>query len=363
MKKKIISVLKKQWLLLWIIAVSAALLTVTVFAEYPGTNNFIKRVVVFDESSDVMFTSNLLTTFENDRIAYQPYLVEQLGNDSVEQSYNVEVFVWNYDINGKGNFYSKQIDYNLEIAVCDMQGNVVSSLPAEKSIQVVKTVGKTTSSLVTFTSSSSSYVYNNTPQVETLATNDRSQIKYTVRFSRNWDLKNDTGYRVRIKATPTPAEDYTDIKPLAAIIGLKEIRASGSAGWKYYIKEQRLDADKTPPDYDAYNLVLNGSGSQSIEIEWDPAKIAFNKNLFESNGAFSFASGEVDFQEGQGSQSGWNKLVISADSYSAAQNYRNRYDLQFYKVNGEIGNSWNFISGTYSSGISITINIPTDAES
>lgn len=363
MKKRIFTILKKQWLLVWIIIVSAALLTITVFAEYPGTNNFIKRVVVFDESSDTMFTSNLLTTFENDKIAYQPYLVEPLGNDSVEQSYNVEVFVWNYDINGKGNYYNKQIDYNLEIAVCDMQGNVVTSLPADKSIQVVKTAGNTTSSLVTFTSSSSSYVYNNSPQVETLAANARSQIKYTVRFSKNWDLKNDIGYRVRIKATPTPTENYTDIKPLAAIIGLKEIKSSESTGWKYYINEQRLDSDKVPSDYDAYNLVLNGSGSQSIEIEWDPNIIAFNKNFYEPDGAFSFASGEVDFQMGGGLQQGWNKLVIAADSYSAAKNYRNRYDLQFYKVNGEIGDSWNFISGSYSSGISITINIPTDTES
>ena len=358
MKKRISDFFKKQWLLVWMIAVSLALCSIIVYAEYPGTNNFVKRVVLFDDTNDVMFSSNLLTLIENDRISYQPYYVKQLTDSDVATTYDVDVFVWNYDIDGSGDYYKKAIDYNLYIAVVDNQGNTVSSMDSGKYIQIVKNDSST--ALATFNNSSSSFTYSSS-QVETLSTGARSQIKYTIKFSKSWNLKKDANKRVLIKATPT--SDFPDLKPLAAAIGLKEEQGSTSTGWKYYINEQRLDSSKLPSTYDAYNLVLTGTGSETIEIEWDPTKVALNKDFFESDGAFPFVSGEVVYTQGGGATTGWNKLVINADSYSSTREYRNRYDIQLYKVNGEISSSWNFISDTVSSGIYIKINIPTDTES
>ena len=357
MKKSSISFIKKQWLFLWILLVCLGFIVLVVSAEYPGKNNYMKRVVMSDESSDMMFSSNLLTLVENDKISYRPYFVRQLENST--DTYNVDVFVWNYDIDGTGDFYSKEISYDLEIKVVDEQGNTVSSLGTDKSIQVFKNGSNTP--LVTFSDTGSVYTYNSpvlTP--ETLATGERTQNTYTVKFSGNWDLRNDTGKRVMIKATP--GVEFTDLKTLAASIGLKEERSTASTGWKYYINEQRLDDNALPTAYDAYNLVLTGTGSQTITIEWDPTKVDLNRYFSETNGAFPFASGEVVFTEHDGTN-GWNKLVVNADSYSSAQSYRNRYDIQVYKVNGELGNTWGFIGAAQNTGVFITIDIPTDTGS
>ena len=117
MKKSSISFIKKQWLFLWILLVCLGFIVLVVSAEYPGKNNYMKRVVMSDESSDMMFSSNLLTLVENDKISYRPYFVRQLENST--DTYNVDVFVWNYDIDGTGDFYSKEISYDLEIKVVD----------------------------------------------------------------------------------------------------------------------------------------------------------------------------------------------------------------------------------------------------
>lgn len=358
MKDRIIGFFKKQWLLVWMISASLALCSIIAFAEYPGTNNFVKRVVVFDDTNDVMFSSNMLSLIENDRISYQPYYVKQLTDSDVANSYDVDVYLWNYDIDGTGDYYKKAINYDLYIAVVDNQGNPISSIDSGKYIQIVKNDNST--AFATFNSSSSSFTYSS-DQVETLSTGARSQIKYTIKFSKSWNLKTDMNKRVLIRATPT--SDFPDLKPIAAAIGLKEDQGTTSTGWKYYIKEQRLDSSKLPSDYDAYNLVLTGTGSETIEIEWDPTKAALNKDFFESNGAFPFASGEVVYTASGGSTTGWDKLVINANSYDSTKGYRNRYDIQLYKVNGEISSAWNFISDTISSSVCIKINIPTDTES
>ena len=293
MKKHIVQFIKKQWLFLWILLISFGMVALVVLAEYPGKNNFMKRVVMSDESSDMMFSSNLLTLVENDRISYRPYFVRQLENSS--ETYNVDVFVWNYDIDGTGDFYSKQINYDLEIKVVDEYGNTLSNLGNDKSIQVFKNGSITP--LVTFSDLEAVYTYNSSEQ-ETLASGGRTQNTYSVRFSGNWDLRNDTGKRVMIKATPAAA--FTDLKTLAAAIGLKEERASASTGWKYYINEQRLDNSATPVDCDAYNLVLTGTGNADYFMGGKHIAGVWKRDTVEDRTVFYDENGEeIELQPGR----------------------------------------------------------------
>ena len=348
MKKKIFKFIKKQWLLVWTLIVAVALLSVVVSAEYPGTNNYMKRVVVYDETSEMMFSSNLLTLIDNDKIQYQPYYVRQLTDYDVENSYDVDVFFWNYDINGSGDYYKKDISYQLEVKIVDKNGNTVTGLGSNKTIRFLKD----NTVLHVFQNGDSSYEYSPS-QLETLATGARSYNKYTIQFSKNWDLTNDSDIRVQIKATPT--SEFTDLKPLAAAIGLKEESSSDVAGWKYYINEQRLSTTADPSAYDAYNLVLTGTGSSSIVIEWDPTKVAVNKDFYEHGGAFPYTADEVTYTQGGGTN-GWDRLVINADSYSDLRGLRNRYDLQLYKVNGELSSVWDFVGASQTGNVCITIS-------
>ena len=353
MKEKILSFLKKQWLFVWLSVVSVALLGVVAFAEYPGVNNYIKRVVISEDAVGMMFSSNLLTLLENNRVSYQPIYVKQITDNDTADYYDVDVYVWNYDIDGSGDYYKKQITYDLEISVVDEQGNV-TTLDSGKSVKVVKNDANTY--LANFSGSSTTYT-SSTPEI--LNTNGRNQNKYTIKFSKNWDLAGDVNKRVMIKAIPT--SEFTDLKTLATAIGLREESSSESTGWKYYINEKRISSTAAVSDYDAYNLVLTGTGSETIEIEWDTDKVKLNKDFYEQNGAFSFAANEVTYTQGGGTN-GWDKLVIAADSYSATKEYRNRYDIQLYKVNGELGSDWSFIGSSRENGVCITINIPTDSE-
>lgn len=352
MKEKIISFLKKQWLLVWLFTVSVALFGVIVYAEYPGVNNYIKRVVTSDDSADMMFSSNLLNLTENNKVSYQPIYVKQLTENDVAEYYDVDVYVWNYDINGSGDYYKKQITYDLEISIVDAQGNN-TTLESGKVVRIMKNDANTY--LATFSGSSTTYV-SSTPEI--LNTNGRNQNKYTIRFSKNWSLSKDVNKRVMIKAIPT--SEFTDLKTLVAAIGLREESSSESTGWKYYINEKRISSTATLDDYDAYNLVLSGTGSEQIIIEWNTNKVKLNKDFYESNGAFSFASGEVTYHQG-GGENGWDQLIIEADSYSAAKEYRNRYDIQIYKESVNLGNDWNFIGSSQGNGIFITVNVPTDS--
>lgn len=353
MKKKIFKFIRKQWLLVWTLMVAAALFTMIVSAEYPGTKNYMKRVVISDDSTDMMFSSNLLTLIENDKPSYQPYYVKKIDEASDINSYDVEVFVWNYDIDGSGDFYKRDITYDLEIKIVDNQNNVISgsALNGGKSIKIFKNDGSTAFAM--FNQNSSSFVYNSPAgDPEKIATGERQQNKYTVKFSSEWDLTNDTNIRVQIKATPT--SEFSDLKPLAAAIGLREEKSASSSGWEFYINERLLASQSLPSTYDGYNLVLTGTGSASLVIEWDPSKVVINKDFFESGGAFSFISGEVTYTPG--TSGSWDRLVIEANSYDEAREYRNRYDLQLYKKNGELGDSWDFIGQERGSGVYVIVS-------
>lgn len=356
MKDFVYNLIKKQWLLLWVILAALTLTIIYVSAEYRGENSVMKHVVIADSEQQAMFSSNILK--ENGKDTYQPQYLSVLTDSekTVGKAYDVSLLIWNYSRTNPSKWYPQDINYTLTATLVNSEG---TQLTSEELGDKTITILRDNAEKCVLGSSTLSASFSDVLTYKTSGTTDNA---YTVRFSNNWDLQNDTDICVQLVATPDKGENadkYRDIKEISAIVGLRELQSMGSSGWQVYLNEQR--SDKQPNEYDAYNLVVTGSGKADITLTIDTNKLAFNKYFYDKNLRIkNFTDGEVTYTEPN--EKGLAKLTIKADS-SANRNtgadkytnpeYRNRYDIQIYKSydnNTTDTENWNFIAEDNGSG-------------
>ena len=360
MKKKIISFITTQWLVIWIVVVSLTLVTLIASAEALVTLSPMKRVVVTKDGHGVLFSSNLLTDLieeeveEDDgeggmatttkiRPAYQPIYrtVKATG------SYDVDLFLWNYNALDETTFYSENINYRLDIALTDSSGN---DLDADDVGSRSITITPVSPSGTGVTLNSSKLSDSISPQSLLHDDSHSTQNAYTVSYSSGWNLKEDTEICIMIQAVPTTKTgggSYSDLKTLGRILGLRQSREdSGSNGWKATISEKT--ETNSPTSFDAYNLVLSGSGSSTITVSWDTSKLDINKYFYDSNTnvyGYDFLGNEIVDNE---TTNGWHTIIINADTSKSSQKNRNRYSIQLYKLGAldDISNpsNWEFFA-------------------
>ncbi|MGN0632878.1 MAG: hypothetical protein ACI4JW_03315 [Oscillospiraceae bacterium] len=347
MKDCILNFIKKQWLILWIISAALTLTVLYASAEYLGENSVMKRVVVADSEQKSMFSSNILE--ENGTSAYKPQYISALSAEDITngKTYDIGMLLWNYSRTNPSKWYPQDINYTLKAELVNQNGELLTAenLTENKTITILK------DGEVKFTLSSSnlSDSFSDTLVHKTNSTTDNS---YTIRFSNNWDLQNDMNICVRISATPdkgSDADKYKDISEISAIVGLRELQSMGSSGWQVYLNEQRIGG--APEDYDAYNLVVTGSGKADIVLTIDTNKLTFNRYFYnEILRIKNFSDGEVVYTEP--GTNGIATLTIKADASKnrgTAENpeYRNRYDIQLYKKYDDTTTdpaSWDFFA-------------------
>ena len=123
MKDQFIKKLKRSWLALWIAFAAAALSTIGVLAAYTSVSS-VKRVVSAQKGAGMLFSSNYLTTDEND-------LPRTITFSSMENTPCVTVNVCNYPQTLiKHN--DKDITYTLTVELMDSNGNAVTGEEAAK---------------------------------------------------------------------------------------------------------------------------------------------------------------------------------------------------------------------------------------
>ncbi len=325
MKIKIINTIKKQWLIIWILAASTILVTMLASAESFFTLSPLKRVLVSKDGHGLLFSSNILEKSENDVISYIPSY--QTGNTP----YTVNLYLWNFDEKDEGTRYTEDINYKLEAKFTDTEGNV---LDAEAVGAHTVVIAPTVPSGTALTLSSASLSGELTDQKLAYSDSSSTENAYTVTFT-GWSLDDDTEICVQIRAIPTQknsGEMYTDLSELARIVGLRRARVSGSNGWKANISE--MTSSNSPTDFDGYNLIVSGSGKATITISWDTTMLDVNKNFYTSTDnvfGYIFSGEEAEIVDGGVSDDGWRTITISADTSKESQNNRNRYTLQLYK--------------------------------
>lgn len=336
MKQNIFSFLKKQWLVMWIIVVSLLLFAVIASAEALVTLSPMKRVLVTKDGQGVMFSSNILDTLDTESgISYQP--VYKSGNGP----YVVDLLLWNYDIKDESTRYPEDINYKIEAKLTDSTG---AELDATTIGTRTITITPTSPSGTALTLSSSNRSDELLSQCLSRSESGSTENAYTLTFtsSTGWDLDNDVDICVQIRAIPTTKTGggaYGDLTELAKIIGLRKSRTTGSNGWDASITEK----SNSPTSFDAYNLILSGSGSATITVSWDTSKIDVNKNFYDSvSNVFGLDVGTGKEIEDNGVDgNGWHTIVVNANSgvnrntgADAETNkiYHNRYTLHLYKL-------------------------------
>lgn len=331
MKDNIMMFIKKHWLPLWIAIAAITSCALFAAAEYAVSTNTMKRVVVSTSDQGKMFSSNLLV--ENGNTSYVSKYFSQHEEDEqthTAEPYDVDVYLWNYSLGNLSKWYPADIVYNVAFTLTDLSGTPLSADDVgTKTVKIIKDgsdLGSLSGSQLSFTPSAQTLEYD---------PSQSAQDHYILRFSGDWDLDNDTEICVKMVADPYNGGDdtkYKDLTSLGAVIGLRKNSITETSGWQAYLAEA---SDGLPVEScDAYNLIVTGSGKAKITIKWDPEKLACNRNFY-NNTIYSFGSGEIDHTDGTA------QIIINADTGSAANDYRNRYDLQFYKKESE-PSDWDF---------------------
>ncbi len=338
MKGKMMRFIKKYWLPVWCVISVLSFCGLLAAAEYATSTNTMKKVVASTSDQGKMFSSNILV--ENGNVSYVAKYFSQHEEDAqthIAAPYNVDVYLWNYSLNNLSKWYPTDIDYKMTFRMTDLSGESLSSdAVGARTVQIIKKSGDSETSVVSLSSSVISYT---TPEdeKETLVHDSAQSAEdhYILRFSGNWDLDNDTEICVQVIAAPDNGGDttrYKDLAALGAVIGLRKNNGGDTSGWQAYLAEQ--SANLAVENCDGYNLTVTGSGKAKITIKWDPSKLACNKYFY--NGTiYSFGSGEIVYTANPA------QIVINADTGSTTNDYRNRYDIQFYKKSTE-SSDWSF---------------------
>ena len=344
MKKEIMNMIKKQWLVLWIVIVSMALFAMSATAFYDSKVSTMNRVVVASSSQGMMFSSNYLEE-GGDNAYTAKYCIEfSTEAEKAANTYDAEVYIWNYNPANISRWYPTTIDYTLNVTLTNTKGEMLEVGDLDDQTVTLCDVNGTV-----LTTLSADRLSDTIDDLQLASYSDRtSQDKYTLKFSGNWDLDDDTEICVQMVAIPNHGTDgskFKDLKNIGQIIGLKRSTNSESKRWTAYLKEQR--SGETLSKCDGFNLVLNGSGQATITITWNMKYLDFNRNFYLKD-TYLYNYSEVShrtYTTGEGDdQITWGEMIIKANTASDETNHRNRYDIQLYKTGKEAPDDWSFFA-------------------
>lgn len=290
MNNRLISLIKKQWLLVWCCVTALSLLSLIASAEYVISTSSMKKVVRSTSDQGKMFSSNVLG--ENGEATYSPNYKQELpDNEKATGTYNVDVYLWNYSLSNIYKYYPMGIDYNIKLTFTHTNGTALSEVPAGRSVSLYK--GDFATPLLTLSSTTAV-----TSAKQTLGDNS-SQVAedhYILKFSGNWDLENDSDVCVKMEAkldNGGVATKYQDLSDISAVIGLKKSVDLGSSGWEAYLAEERIGNptfpksgdytwqlnDGEPGTYAAFlSVLVNADFGNEVTVTVSPANGSVNSN-------------------------------------------------------------------------------------
>lgn len=314
-KKGFIKFLKKQWILVWLILATLALITIISFAEYKDANNRLKRVFVASKQVNKLFTSNYLISGTNQNSV--------LFNENSDKIYSFGVYLRNYDPSVIGSVFDGSITYTLSAALAHKNCNAYTASETDdlaawnsQNMQIQISYGLNTLTLSgnTLSDSVSGIVLTDTDSLGE-GSGKRNVHQWNVTFT---NVPLDSDYCVTLTATPTYNADDT----ITSTLGVASFPESKTEGWTCTLVD---DKSKDINKYDAFNFMLTGDGGVKLKFSYDSAKLVLNP-VFCSYNAGCVLNDSTETQ-------GWKTLEITVSTVR-------QYDLQLYKVNGSSPSSW-----------------------
>lgn len=310
---------KKQWIILAACVIGLTISGIVVYAAYTRVN-VVKRVVSTGEGVGNLFASDHMS-------ATVSMLTKKTFTDS-SQAPVVTVDVFNYPYPKKSAYRSDATAYTLTATLkkTDGAGNYYD-LSSEEIAGLSALDYYVTYKSTTFhfgTGGSVTKVFNNC----SVPGGDFNMDSFTVQFDRG-ELTDSAPKMYCVELTARPED--SDLPTLTGYVMVKYIR-SASGGWNG--KLERLDSNK---EYDAYNYVLEGSGSGKITFSWNSNYVTINRSFLQNknytfyiNGSPVTGSSSLTEASIATDGNGMKSLTLVVDSTE-----RGRYEVQFFKVDAK----------------------------
>lgn len=326
--KSIKNTLAKNWTRVWLWVVLAALSGVVGYAVYTEVSS-IKRVVSTQESPGEPFSSNCMRKELTSR---------KLTADAFD------VWVCNFDQNYPDDYNNAEITYTMqaelkvkvgaeyksfeELATLVSNNEFDSALynsyvTKANNYSIFKKQDNNAAGAISnpieekFTSTNR---YTVSFSAETLPPNNSSTDIFTVNVDPDDKNNAEATFFVFVTATPSVGAQNT----LSARL-YRSSAEENEADWQGRFYENLTNGK----DYDFYNYIITGTGGGTLKVYWDPAVFEINQFFLEMNGD---QNGNLQIQNSDDTENynGYKMISFSVDSTQ-----KNRYEIQFYKVQEE----------------------------
>ena len=349
--KNIYNKIKKYPVTIWMVASMLAFSAVYVtYAAYNGTAD-VKRVVSTQATSSTVFSSNYMDVYSSTNP-----VVKSLRTTE-EANFICTITVCNYDQLDPTSHARGKIDYSFTaelvsydsvyqkyVPVTDVQmnGETPKTFYVQKTMDENLPVNMDEQHSINSTEGFS-YTYSS----ESLTGGASSKDTFDICFDAAEVVKDMPELFIRVTANPTAesVQQNSGISTLSSIISISRGR-SVETGWHGSLQEE------TNKDYDGYNLIIEGSGSGTIDICWDDTRFAMNPAfviLYGSSGEKILSDEEND------SQVGWKKRTLTVNSIQ-----NNRYVVQFFKRNANVSYTGNEFPSKYIKCKNYTATVATE---
>ncbi|MCR5368872.1 hypothetical protein [Eubacterium sp.] len=344
---KLFRKLKKNWITIWLLVAAVSACVFVVYASYTGIYS-VKRVVSTTASSGILFSSNSMQTYTGDAIPSRHITTSQ---GSGNYTYNLTVCDFAQSDPLTRYVSEGGIPYTLTAQLCvKVNGNYYPVNDTTNVTEAIRTDAVGRGFSIRYVSDGGDDVTADTA-VNSLGSGDvvtfssqliRSQVtgnaipngtnKYAIIFD-GYELGENQiiDYYVKVMAQPTNGD--ASLEDIACYLYLTKSVTTDSA-WS-----GRLLETGNTSGYDAYNYILEGSGSGTVTIRWNSSFIDVSEIFLAQNGLTSQVVTETADTNGYI----WKHFELEVGSTT------NRYEIQLYKNNkdGEYSNVSNYISCSY----------------
>ena len=310
---------KKQWIILAACVIGLCISGTVVYAAYTRVN-VVKRVVSTGEGVGNLFASDHMS-------ATITMLTKKTYTDN-SQAPVITVKVYNYPYPKKSAYRSDVTNYTLTATLkkTDGVGNYYDLTSEE--ISALSGLDYN----VTYKGNSFRFGTGNT--VTKVFDNcfvpggDFNMDTFTVQLDRG-EISDITPRMYCVELTARPQD--TDLPTLHGYVMAKYIK-SAAGGWSGRL--ERLDNNK---EYDAYNYILEGSGSGKITFSWNSNYVTINRSFLQNknytfyiNGTEVAGNASLTEADVPTNANGIKSLTVIVNS-----NERGRYEIPFFKVDSK----------------------------
>lgn len=344
--------LKKHWITVWLVVAIIAVGTFITFASYTGIYS-MKRVVSTTASAGVLFSSNSMQSYTGDDIPSRHITTSQASGN---YSYNLTVCDFAQSDPLTRYKSDSGIPYNLTAQLyVKVNGNYYPVNDKTNVSPEIRTHAESRTFSIQYSSDGGTNVAaDNNPislsggnEVSFSSQNIRPQIsgnaipngtnKYAIIFDE-YELGDNQTYDYYIKVTAHPTNGDDSLRDIACYLYLTKSVATDSS-WT-----GRLQETSNTSSYDAYNYILEGSGSGTVTVRWNSSYIDVSEIFLAQNNLTSKVVTEAADANGHV----WKHFDLDVGK-AVNGTVINRYEIQLYKNNedGDYSNVSGYINGSY----------------